>query len=363
MNIIQFIHSLGSGGAEKFVVNLSNQLAKEGHDVTICILLNDSNPNWIFNKQFINPNIKFHSMKFSKGFSLKKVTKVCKYIKSQSPDVVHCHLNVIPYIFPLAILKNKIKFIHTIHNVAEKASGLKIQRNINRYFYKSGHITPITISKECKLSFESFYNLHDIACIDNGCPAIKASNRYSSVRQEINQYKKDDQTKVFVHVARFHPQKNQKLLVEAFNELFSKGFDFTLLIIGNYFDSTEEGKALQSHACQNIHFLGEKSNVGDYLLCADAFCLSSIYEGLPISLIEALSCGITPICTAVGGIPDVITDKITGYLSGCTQSEYIKALEQFYTKPLEKDFLKEHFKKHFSIEECTKQYLHQYNEN
>ena len=361
MKIIQLIYSLRSGGAEKFVVNLSNQLATEGHDVTICMLLDETNPNWIFNKQFIHPKVKLKSFGFSEGFSLKKMTTICKYLKLNSPDIVHCHLNVMPYIFPLAFSNKKITFIHTIHSIAEKASGLRIQRNINRFFYKTNRIIPITISKECKQSFENYYDLPNTVRIDNGCPAIKPSKYFTDVQNEIQKFKHTKNTKIFIHIARCHPAKNQELLINAFNKLYADNVDFSLIIVGAGYNS-KEGIKLQQIANPHIYFLGEKNNVGDYLLCADAFCLSSIYEGLPISLIEAMSCGVTPICTAVGGIPDVITDKKHGYLSyGFSTDNYCTAIKQYLANPINKHLLSEYFNSNFSIEVCATQYVKVFN--
>ena len=73
MKIIQLIYSLCSGGAERFVVSLSNQLAEMGHDVTVCMLLSSGNEKYMFNRQFMRPEVHFHSMDFEPGFSLRKV--------------------------------------------------------------------------------------------------------------------------------------------------------------------------------------------------------------------------------------------------------------------------------------------------
>ena len=81
MKIIQLIYSLCSGGAERFVVSLSNQLTEMGHDVTVCMLLSDQNDSYVFNRQFLDSRVKFHSMGYLPGFSLKKVIDVEKYIE------------------------------------------------------------------------------------------------------------------------------------------------------------------------------------------------------------------------------------------------------------------------------------------
>ena len=85
-----------------------------------------------------------------------------------------------------------------------------------------------------------------------------------------------------------------------------------LLIIGEGFDRASELKKL---ANKNIHFIGIKTNVPDYLYASDAFCLSSNFEGMPISLIEAFACGCPSICTPVGGIVNSVKHGVTGFLS------------------------------------------------
>lgn len=359
MKIIQLIYSLCSGGAERFVVSLSNQLTEMGHDVTVCMLLSDQNDSYVFNRQFLDSRVRFHSMGYLPGFSLKKVIDVEKYILSHQPDVVHCHLNVIPYVFRLAITQRDIRFIHTLHNVAENASGKKWQKFINRFFYKHRYITPITISARCRQSYRDYYGLPSPVSIDNGCEVPRKSIRFDEVVSEVESYKDNPNSPVFIHVARFHEQKNQNLLIDAFNELDRKGEDFVLLVIGDGFHQGP-GAELKRRACAKIHFLGLKNNVADYLYCSDAFCLTSIYEGLPISLLEAMACGVVPICTNVGGIPDVVSDGCTGYLAELQIADYCRAIELFMKYRLNPKWVVEHFVTYFSMDNCAQKYIQVY---
>ena len=356
MKIIQLIYSLSSGGAERFVVDLSNELASKGHDVTICMLLDDSIQKLSFNKQFIADNVNFHSLRFNSGFSLSKIKKVESYILSQTPDIVHCHLNVIPYIYRLSYRNRQIKFLHTLHNIAKKTYGHRLQYYINRYFYQNDIIRPVTISKQCQCSYLKLYKLDNAPYIDNGRAPIEPTFKIQEVRDEIQSYKKTKNSPVFIHIGRYNSQKNQQLLIDVFNKLNSAGYDYILLVIGTGFDSNS-GLKLKEIANCRIFFLGEKNNVGDYLLCSDAFCLTSIFEGLPISLLEALSCGVTPICTNVGGIADVIEDNITGYLSEVQMNAYYNAILKFFSHKLDKDKLIKYFNENYSIAHCADKYI------
>lgn len=360
MKIIQLTYNIGAGGAEKFVVNLSNELAELGHDVEVCMMRPAYTEDSVFNKQFLSDKVKFTSFGIECGFSLAKVYKVSKYIKAQKPDVVHCHLNVIPYIFPLALMCRGIRFVHTLHSIASKACGGKRQVGINKFFYKNNLIQPVTISKLCQDSYVDLYHLNNAPYIDNGTVPTSRTVQFESVKSEVEAMKQASNTRVFIHVARFNEAKNQHLLIDAFNEMNRRGLDFILLVLGELFD-TPTAQPLVAKACDRIKFLGVKHNVADYLYCAEAFCLSSNFEGLPISLLEALSAGLIPICTPVGGILDVIEDGVIGYLSKDVSVEsYVEAIERYLQDGLSLQRNIDYFNANFTILECVKKYLDVY---
>jgi glycosyltransferase involved in cell wall biosynthesis len=357
MKIVQFISSLGSGGAERFVVSLSNELIAMGHEVAIVTMAREGNEPHLFYKRFLSPKCKLYNLGSAHGNKLRMLTTVTNFIKRLHPDVVHTSWGV-PYmgILPMFTL-GKIPYVQTMHSLADKLIGSRLDFKINNHFYKHHRLHPVAISEICRQSFQKLYGMDVAAVIDNGAAAVEPSPALDDVRAEVASYCCSADTKVFVHPARFHLLKNQRRLIEAFNLLDSRGVDFTLLLMGRGYDC-EEGRALQALACDKIKFLGEKANVGDYLLCADAFCLCSDYEGLPISLLEALSAGVTPICTAVGGVADVITDGDNGYLATTLTAEaYADTVGRFIANPLPADRLKKFYYDNYSMRKCAEQYV------
>lgn len=114
------------------------------------------------------------------------------------------------------------------------------------------------ISRLCQESCESYYKLHNAQYINNGRSSVAASPLYEKVKEEVSSYKTTFGTKVFIHVARFHSQKNQQLLVDSFNHLAAENIDFTLLIIGNGYDC-EAGKELQNQLVIRLSFWAKRT--------------------------------------------------------------------------------------------------------
>lgn len=363
MKIIQLVYGLGPGGAERVVVDIANALSQRGHEVIVCAILDTLILNRLgFNRDNLLNEVRYVNLGLKMGFSICNLKKIEEYIKLETPDIIHCHLNNIPYVFRILLRHSNLKCIYTLHNIASKASGPFIQIPINWFYFKTHKIIPVTISEECHKSFKSLYHLECDYCIPNGRSQIYKTKQFDFVKQEIEQMKQDSNTLVFIHVARYYPQKNQKMLIEVFNELDRRKFNFILLVIGAKFDLPET-EQIRERACNKIYFYGHKKNIVDYLYCSDAFCLTSSFEGLPISLLEALSCGCVPICTPVGGIPDIIQDGKWGIMSKeVTFDSYIDAVDEFYNNRhrITRDELKTYFEENYSMDRCVDKYLEVY---
>lgn len=364
MKILQFIYELVPGGAERFVVDLSNELSRMNETV-IYTLRDDSEGNRSFYVPEISSRVKYVNLKIKPGFNPLLIGTFHSILKKEKPDVVHCHLNLVNYFFPLALrFRKNIRFFYTIHNAAETEVESVTERAIRRFFFKYRLFTPVAISDETRASYRAYFKLNDVPVIYNGRTLCGKSADYDNVVREISGYKHGDRTLVFCHISRYdEKQKNHMMLVSVFNRLREEKHDLVLLIIGEGF---EKAASLMAMAKDHIHFLGIKTNVVDYLYASDAFCLSSRFEGMPISLIEAFACGCPSICTPVGGTVNTIEHGVTGYLSKSTSEEdYADAVRQFirYGYELNREKMKAFYRDNFSIEECTARYLDLYLNN
>lgn len=310
MKILEVVQSLASGGAERLVVDLCNELSKT-NDVTLLILKQAEH----YYLPQLNERVEVVKADIPVGFSFSQMWTCIKLIREINPDVVHVHSHA-RYNVLLAniFLRNKYRFYMTIHSDVE----LHYSKGISGFQVRlSGFIGKCKYITISDTNYQQFCRCHPRLKqkkILNGRALPSLSYKYPEVLEEMGNYRLNNQTKVFIHVARFHQCKNQLLLVNAFNELIKFGENISLIVIGANFDS-KEGKIIQSIAHKNIYFLGTKTNVYDYLACADAFCLSSDYEGMPMSLIEAMLSGLPMVSTPVCGALDVIRNGENGFIS------------------------------------------------
>jgi glycosyltransferase involved in cell wall biosynthesis len=358
LKILQILYSLGPGGAERLVVDISNELAHQGHDVTLCALRDDNIGNNGFYKREISEKINYINLLIPEGLRFNNILKLYKLIKKLDPQVVHCHLNLVNYLFPLTFIFPEIKFFHTIHSNPSNEVSNSIEYRLRRYFFTNHKMKAITISEETSQSFSSYYKTLPFGEIYNGRALPNPTAAFSETKKEIQYFREKGYT-IFLHIGSCYPVKNQRMLVSVFNKLIQEGERVVLLIIGTGFD-TELGISLKSLAGDNIIFLGEKHNVSDYLLNADVFCLTSVREGMPISLIEAFACGCIPICTPVGGLLNMIENGKTGYLSQTvSEKDYYFSIRSYLKnkEQIKKMDLIQYYHARFSIEECVNKYL------
>jgi len=328
VKILHIIPSLHGGGAEKFTIDICNELSK-GNEVVVCSMYKVTKD--MFMAKALNENIKLVTLDKRLGFSPSMFIKVYKTIKEEKPDVVNTHLNAFFY-SSLAVIFSKIRFFHTVHNLA-KSETRNTYRKIYKVFFKFFSATPVAISQKVLKSIQDEYGKSFNLLIENGVKKPILSSHYDQAKILVDSYKENEETKVFLTIGRISIQKNHKMLIEVFNKLITKGENIVLLIIGDISDESTRvlKEELLSLAKERVHFLGLQEHVSDFLACSDAFCLSSLYEGLPITLLESLSMGVVPICTPAGGIVDVVNEEI-GFLSNDFSADLYSANIEAFLK-------------------------------
>lgn len=320
MKIIQVIADFGLAGAETMVEHLSSGLIAEGHDVLIISLFD---LHTAITDRIESKGIKIEYLGKKRGFDPSVIAKMRKIIKAYKPDIINTHIYVLPYVF-MAALRLNINLVHTVHNVAQKEQ-TNVGKRINKILFRMFNVLPIALSKEVQKTIHEVYGLptQRIPVIFNGIDLSKCIVK--------KKYKRNKDFNI-IHVGRFMDVKNHGLLIKCFAQFVKLHPDARLQLLGDG-ERREEIVQLvkELDITDFVEFAGLQSNVYPWLHNADLFILPSKFEGMPMTLIEAMGTGLPIVASNVGGIPDMLTSKKDALLIEPNEKDIIEALEFLYS--------------------------------
>lgn len=337
------IPTTNMGGAETMAAQLAKALNKDLFDVSF--IVNHSLDSGRVLDIVKDEKIKIYSLNENQGMSFRALRKMYKLLGIIKPQIIHTHLHTYPYVMTYAIFHH-IKIIHTMHNMPIYES-TKTGQRILRFLFKHKYAYPVGISSIITDQIKKVYKLKDVMTIYNPVDTSKFVP---------NNENHDKFT--FITIGRMSPQKNQALLLKSFSNIVNYDKNVSLIFIGDG-ELKEELFALtkQLNIENYVKYIGNVSNVECFLNKADVFVLSSIYEGLPMTILEAMSIGLPIISTNVGGVKDVVTDN--GLLVGVNENELTEAMELIMHSKEKYNYFANNSKKNaknFNLEKIAEEY-------
>lgn len=321
MKVIQMMPEFGLAGAEIMCENLTYALRDQGIEVVIISMYDFHSA---ITDRLESAGFKIIYLNKKPGLDFSMIWKMKKVFKQERPDVIHTHRYVMQYAIPAAILAGVKRRIHTLHSVAT-VENTPSARKVNKIFYKINRVVPVALSELVKDTIIEEYNLPSdkIPVILNGVDLGKCIPKES--------YKLHEPAKI-LHVGRFCDVKNHKGLINAFNLLQENNSNTELMFLGD----GEERESIENQINElglgeKIKLPGVQSDVHPFLTDADIFILSSIHEGVPMSIIEAMATGLPIVATAVGGVPDMLENGKDALLTEVDETAMCEALKKLLT--------------------------------
>ncbi|QEG38666.1 Putative glycosyltransferase EpsD [Roseimaritima ulvae] len=308
--VLWLIKGLGLGGAEMLFEMAAPHLDRERFDYQIGYFLpwKDALVERLQQRQ-----LPITCFDIPRGFSLRGVRRIAQFCRQQQIDVLHMHLPMPGVMGRLAGKRADVPaMIYTEHNLWSRLN--PVSRMINRLTFGM-HDRAIAVSQDVADSMSRRY-MERVQVINNGidCDAVRTLAGDRDETRDRLGIKAD--CLVVGKVANLTPKKNHELLIDAFADLHQAVPNSRLLLVGQFADREQ---VLRQHASRRgvqdaVIFTGPSTEVPQLVAAMDVFAMSSNFEGLPISLLEAMSLGKASICTSVGGIPQVVRDGQDGFL-------------------------------------------------
>ena len=297
MKIMTVITGMRSGGAERVMATLCNELVKK-HSVKL-VCLKDSESDYVLHQSVLIDAGNITNRSF-----IKSVKFVAEEIDGWKPDVVLAFMNKANVI---SLVAKKISSYQPPVVVAERAnpnftsSYMKLMRRI---LYPSAD-GAVFQTKQAEQYYKGILKCKTVVLRNPLNPDFNIKP-YDGIRR-----------KVIVSVGRLSEEKNQALLIESFSRIATKHPEYNVEIYGDGPSrSVLQDQIDHSGLSERVRLMGRKDRVLDYIQDAGIFVLPSNSEGMPNALIEAMALGIPSIATdcPIGGSAFIIRDHGNGIL-------------------------------------------------
>ncbi|MFX1446396.1 MAG: glycosyltransferase [Promethearchaeota archaeon] len=316
------------GGAERMTSVLTKRLSNK-YDIYI-LTLKHFKDIYPFNGKYYTLFINSDSNKFLKFKFIRNLYRTYKFYDSISPDLIISvtdYTNLFTIILKLIFRINipLIAWIHCNPLIAYK-DNMRFFISRLKIFYRLKAVNKIvTISEDVKKIIKKHFHIDDIR-IKNIYNGIDTEKIYQMSREKIvdSQDIFDDNNLIkFITIGRLEVIKGHKYLINAFYKVKKKLSNSKLIIIGTGSLKNKLKIFVRKNKLEDdVIFLGYRSNPFKYLARSNIFVLSSLTEGLPMVLLEALACEIPIISTnCETGPKEILDDGHYGILARVKDSE------------------------------------------
>lgn len=342
VKVIEFIQSVGDGGAETLVKDYALLVDKERFDVTVVVLhdIRDSANYKILTEQGIpvialssqdDPLKKLWRKLFpvsetdmpteedpTKGVQEAKSTfgkikswarnlyfgtRFLSILRKTGATVVHAHLEVLEILQAVSEQLQGIRLLHTCHNPpAVIYTGA--ERPAAEYLIRKNGMQIVALHEKMARELNDFFGINNTAVIRNGILMDRFRNPGISKEEKRRQLGIPLDAFVVGHVGRFFEQKNHPFLVEVFREIAECRKDAFLLMVGAGSTAQTEQKLREYGLGEQYRILSHRTDIPQLLAAMDVFVFPSIFEGFGIALLEAQAAGLR--CVASDRCPEEV---------------------------------------------------------
>jgi len=290
MRVLHVITGMGSGGAEAFIMNIYRNIDRS--KVQFDFLLRATGQDMYLPEIEAMGGRVFITPPFPKKAWGNYVETKRFFAEHKEYDVIHVHGNALIYMTALAVAKKagvKCRIMHS-HNTKSRKPLFRVVHEINKQFIGSLANAHFACSE---VAGEWMFKNHDFKVVNNAIDVNRFSyneTHRAAIRKEFAL----DGKFVVGHIGRFLNAKNHAFIVKVFAEIHKRNPEAMMLLVGTG-GPLEDGVRNQVHELgldDAVIFTGERNDVYKLIQAMDILLFPSIYEGLPVTLVEAQASGL-----------------------------------------------------------------------
>jgi sugar transferase (PEP-CTERM/EpsH1 system associated) len=332
--VVHLIYRLDFGGLETLLIECINRMPADKYRHAVVCLTDYTD----FSKKITRPGVALHSLRKPPGLAPGTHIRLWRLLRSLKPTILHTYnLSAVEYA-PIAMLANVPVRVHGEHGRdARDPHGANRKHNLLRRlvlpFYDCYYAVSIDLHDWLKtaIGVPDKKNL----LLENGIDTEKFCPPEGALRQSTPALPAD--CFVIGTVGRIQDVKNHAGLVDAFIRLLAlmpeQKSRLRLAIVGDgpLLPALRQKIELAGIA-EQVWLPGARMDIANIMRTFSVFALSSIAEGTPITILEAMSTGLPVVATRVGGVPEVVIDAFTGLLVPVADAEQLALALAVYVK-------------------------------
>jgi glycosyltransferase involved in cell wall biosynthesis len=309
--VLLLVTSMARGGAERQVVDLAVSLRTRGWEVTVVSMVAPTDHQ----SELLSGKVALVSLDMTRGRpSIRAMALYLRIVRRWRPDVIHAHMvhaNLLARVG--RILVPSVPVISTIHNVNEG-------RRWREMAYRVSDLLSSATTAVSRAAAERYVAVGAVpsgrvTVIPNGFNLERTADpsRRDAIRREL---RVGQDSFVWLTIGRLVEAKGHDLLVEAFRSVVDAFGGTRLVIAGDGEERIRLQQLIRDLRLEGqVSMLGERRDAQSLLTAADAFVLSSRWEGLPMVLLEAAAQGVPIVSTDVGGCGEIAVPELGAVLT------------------------------------------------
>lgn len=311
-NILYFTRTMGLGGTEKVILQLCEIMNEQADKIIVCSCggVNIEKLNEIGIKHYYIPDIEKKDIK-----TILTVFKtISKIIKEENINIVHTHHRMAAFYTRMIKFIRDFTFINTAHNTFNDKKWL------TKFALRNANI--IAVGNKVKENLCDFYEIRKshVSVIHNAIQSFRGPVQPVELLQK---YKNEGYFLVG-NIGRLSEQKGMEYFVKAVPMILKECSQTKFFIVGDGEDKEKiEDLISNLHLEEDIILLGYRNDIQNVMSQLDLIVLSSLWEGLPLTPIEAFSVAKTIVATAVDGTVEIVDDGVNGILVEPKESKQI----------------------------------------
>jgi glycosyltransferase involved in cell wall biosynthesis len=331
IRVLEILATLKRAGAERMAVSLACRLDPIRFETGVVSLYDVFDGG--FEPELEAAGVPVWHLGKRPGLDIRMIPRLRRVMREFQPDVIHTHSYVLRYSLPAGLAMRKSAMVHTVHNLAVKETDFT-GRLLHRFAF-GRKVSAVAVGEVVRRSYREWYGAEPEATIRNGIATAAYCRPEARQRWRAGHGFQDDDFLV-VSAGRLDPQKNPLGLIDAFELAFRNDRRGHLLLAGDgSLREAAERRAAEREVGARVHFLGVQAEIADVLAASDLFALSSDWEGTPLAVMEAMAAGLPVVATAVGGVPELVSDGETGLLSPAGDMQaFAGALSRLAAEPV-----------------------------